>query len=109
MLLKNWLHRKKIRKNDINSSNRNNIYKDKNNEKPIPLAAKIKNTRESLDQRFLTFSSAERRPCVAIMLHAHMTTLSDFISSLFGCEEWLRKKIKFLLASEAVAETFSLW
>jgi hypothetical protein len=109
MLMKNWLNKKKIRKNDNNSSSLNNIYRDRNNEKTIPLAEKIKNTRESLDQGFLTFSASERRPCAAILLHSHMATLSDYVSSLFGCEEWLRKKIKFLLASEALAETFSLW
>jgi hypothetical protein len=109
MLLKNWLNKKKIRKNDIISPNLNNIYRDKKNGKTIPLAEKVKNTRETLDQGFLTISAAERRQSVAILLNSHMVTLSDYVSSLFGCEEWLRKKIKFLLASEALAETFSLW
>jgi hypothetical protein len=109
MLMKNWLNKKKIRKNDFNSTDSNNIYRDRNNEKTIPLAEKIKNTRETLDQRFLTYSEAERRPCVALLLHSHVTSLGGYISSLFGCEEWLRKKIRFLLASEALAETFSLW
>ena len=107
--MKNWLNKKKIRKNDFNSTDSNNIYRDRNNEKTIPLAEKIKNTRETLDQRFLTYSEAERRPCVALLLHSHVTSLGGYVSSLFGCEEWLRKKVKFLLASEALAETFSLW
>jgi rRNA pseudouridine-1189 N-methylase Emg1 (Nep1/Mra1 family) len=71
MLMKNWLNKKKIRKNDNNSSSLNNIYRDRNNEKTIPLAEKIKNTRESLDQGFLTFSASERRPCCYIIAFSH--------------------------------------
>ena len=45
----------------------------------------------------------------AVMLAAHFSGLNDFVSSLFGLEQWLRGKMKLIAVTEAKAFVFRIW
>ena len=45
----------------------------------------------------------------ALILHFHISSLPNFIPSLFGCEEWLRAEMKKIVKHEVVAEIFAVW
>lgn len=45
----------------------------------------------------------------ALMLVAHFASGTDFVSSLFGLEQWLRDKMKLIAATEAKAYIFRVW
>ncbi|KAJ1428250.1 hypothetical protein B484DRAFT_396908 [Ochromonadaceae sp. CCMP2298] len=44
-----------------------------------------------------------------LMLHAHFCRTNDFVTSLFGLEQWLRDKIKSVVAMEVKATIFRRW
>ena len=50
-----------------------------------------------------------QRDFVSLLLYGHISKLNDFIPSLFGCEEWLRKEFKIILKLETVKEIFYAW
>lgn len=50
-----------------------------------------------------------QRDFVSLLLYGHISKLNDFIPSLFGCEEWLRKEFKIVLKLETVKEIFYAW
>ena len=51
----------------------------------------------------------KNRKSYAISLHYHFSFLNDFVSSLFGCEEWLRFQLRKMIAREAMSEIFAAW
>ena len=69
---------------------------------------KDKNFRKSI-QLSKDFHSNTRRRCIAMLLYFHFSFLSDNISSLFGCECWLRKMMKKKLNFEVQKEIFDAW
>eukprot|EP01034_Spumella_vulgaris_P031531 gene31531-38945_t len=46
---------------------------------------------------------------VAVMLHTHLVTLSDFATDAFGLEQWLRDKMKLLVIAAAKSFIFRSW
>jgi hypothetical protein len=45
----------------------------------------------------------------ALMLAAHFGGVDDFVSSLFGLEQWLRDKMRLIVNTEAKAYVFRTW
>ena len=55
-------------------------------------------------------SSSPGSSCNAVLvLHAHFSLLNDFVSSLFGLEQWLRDKMRIVVCSEVKAYVFAKW
>ena len=123
-MLKIWLHRrrfhihhntatnddhslyknveKKITRNKTNNTNEK-VY-EKNDEKYDLSIMKEGST--DVARNLLSQGSGRSS---ALMLHFHISSLPDFIPSLFGCEEWLRAEMKKIVKHEVVAEIFAIW
>ena len=122
-MLKIWLHRKRFRTHHdtaVNDDhylyksvekkitkkkiNANEKYYKKNDEKYDLSIIKERSTDVA---RNLLLQGSGRNS--ALMLHCHISSLPDFIPSLFGCEEWLRAEIKKIVRHEVVAVIFAVW
>ena len=111
-LTKNWLHGKRFRTKNIFTADSNHfLYRnveDRKN-KNISVADEVRLRRERSDGISRNVLLEKNRRSYAISLHYHLSSLSDFVSSLFGCEEWLRAQLKKMVAREAIAEVFAAW
>jgi hypothetical protein len=47
--------------------------------------------------------------CAALVLAAHFSQVQDFVTSLFGMEQWLRDKMRLVVNTEAKAYVFRTW
>ena len=73
------------------------------------VADEVRIRREKSDGITRNVLLEKNRRSYAVFLHYHFSFLSDFVSSLFGCEEWLRAQMRRMVAREATAEMFDAW
>lgn len=113
ILFKNWLHTKRFRRDTDNEHINNCLYKNNNeiggnNSNSSFIDSDIKNP-QKVKTKSYNYNSGQNRRSISVLLYYHLSFLSDFISSLFGCEEWLRVKVRLVITSEALAELFTAW
>ena len=107
MLMKNWLNKRKERKDVMDDDYKhNNLLRKEKNKSVIKLYSKtLSNAENNKSEKIVLI----KRDFVSLLLYGHISKLNDFIPSLFGCEEWLRKEFKIVLKSEIVKEIFVAW